>query len=225
MAAFLGIDPLSALVFLPALFAFVVGFLPQLLRGSAAQTKQIARWLALILSLLLTWQAVDIFFAYEQGGPTYQFVVKSEWFRLLNSSWHLGVDGISVTMVLLTGILTPLAILISWEIEDRAPMHLALILFFQTGLMGVFVAMDLMIFFLFYELSLVPMYFIIDQWGGPNRKYAATKFMIYSVGGTLGMLLATQLNRPHRWHLRNLRTGTNLAGLRWQGRSLPGDQP
>ncbi len=193
MAAFLGIDPLSALVFLPALFAFVVGFLPQLLRGSAAQTKQIARWLALILSLLLTWQAVDIFFAYEQGGPTYQFVVKSEWFRLLNSSWHLGVDGISVTMVLLTGILTPLAILISWEIEDRAPMHLALILFFQTGLMGVFVAMDLMIFFLFYELSLVPMYFIIDQWGGPNRKYAATKFMIYSVGGTLGMLLATQL--------------------------------
>ena len=193
MAAFLGMDPLTALIFLPAFFAFIVGFLPQLLGRNAAHVKQISRWLALALSLLLTWQAVDLFFAFERGGPTYQFVVKAEWFRLLNASWHLGVDGISVAMILLTAILTPLAILISWEIEDRAPMHLALILFFQTGLMGVFVAMDLMIFFLFYELSLVPMYFIIDQWGGPNRKYAATKFMIYSVGGTLGMLLATQL--------------------------------
>ena len=193
LAAFFGLDPLSSLIFLPALFAFIIGFLPQLLRISESNIKLIVRWLALLFSLLLTWQAVDLFLAFDQSGPTFQNVVKSEWFQLLNASWHLGIDGISVTMVLLTGVLTPLAILISWEIEDRAPMHLALILFFQTGLMGVFVAMDLMIFFLFYELSLVPMYFIIDQWGGPNRKYAATKFMIYSVGGTLGMLLATQL--------------------------------
>ena len=193
MAVFLGMDPLNGLIFMPAIFAFIVAFFPQLLRADTVQTRQIARWLALLFSLLLAWQAIDLFFAYDSSGPNYQWVVKSEWFRLLNSSWHLGVDGISITMILLTGILTPLAILISWEIEDRAPTHLALILFFQTGLMGVFVAQDLMIFFLFYELSLVPMYFIIDQWGGPNRKYAATKFMIYSVGGTLGMLLATQL--------------------------------
>jgi NADH-quinone oxidoreductase subunit M len=72
-------------------------------------------------------------------------------------------------------------------------MHMALILFFATGLMGVFVALDLMIFFLFWELSLVPMYFLINQWGGPNRHYASTKFMIYSLGGSLGFLLATQL--------------------------------
>ena len=193
MASFLGLDPLNSLIILPALFAFIVGFLPQLLRLSEGQVRIISRWLALGFSLLLTWLALDVFLAYQADGPSFQLVVKAEWFQLLNASWHLGVDGISVTMILLTGILTPLAILISWEVEDRASMHLALILFFQTGLMGVFIAMDLMIFFLFYELSLVPMYFIIDQWGGPNRKYAATKFMIYSVGGTLGMLLATQL--------------------------------
>jgi NADH-quinone oxidoreductase subunit M len=120
-------------------------------------------------------------------------VTESSWFELLGASWHLGIDGISATLVLLTGILVPLSILISWEIEDRVQFHLALILFFETGLMGVFVAMDLMIFFLFYELSLVPIYFLIDQWGGANRKYASTKFMIYSIGGTLGMLLASQL--------------------------------
>ncbi len=115
------------------------------------------------------------------------------WFDLLGANWHVGIDGISATMVLLTGILTPLAVLISFEIEDRVRMHMALLLFFETGLLGVFVALDLMVFFLFYELSLVPMYFIIDQWGGPNRKYASTKFFLYSVGGSLGMLLATQL--------------------------------
>src|SRR4029077_14691079 len=92
-----------------------------------------------------------------------------------------------------TGVLTPLAVLISFEIEDRVNVHMALILFFTTGILGVFVAMDLMVFFLFYELSLVPMYFLINQWGGPNRKYASTKFFIYSMGGSLGMLLAIQL--------------------------------
>jgi NADH-quinone oxidoreductase subunit M len=120
-------------------------------------------------------------------------VLQTEWFELLGASWHVGIDGISASMVLLTGLLSPLAILISWEIEERVNVHMALLLFFQTGLFGVFVAMDLMVFFLFYELTLVPMYFIIDQWGGPRRKYASTKFFIYSLGGSLGMLLATQL--------------------------------
>src|SRR5690606_6014537 len=94
-----------------------------------------------------------------------------------------------------------LAILISWEVDDRPNMHLALLLLFETGSMGVFLSMDLMVFFLFYELSLVPMYFLINQWGSPPQKgvkytgrlYASTKFMLYSIGGSLGMLLATQL--------------------------------
>jgi NADH-quinone oxidoreductase subunit M len=181
-----GLDPLSVLVVAPALGALLVAALPR-------DNKVLARWLSLAISIGIGALAVIVFFAYDRTEPGYQFVSQVEWFELIGASWHVGLDGISATMVLLTGILVPLAILISWEIEEQPKIHLALILFFQTGLMGVFVALDLMIFFLFYELSLVPIYFLINQWGGKNRKYASTKFFIYSMGGTLGMLLATQL--------------------------------
>jgi len=181
-----GLNPLSVLIFAPALGALLVLAVP-------SGNKVLARWISLAVAIGVGALAFVVFFAYDRTLGGYQFTTQTEWFTLLGSSWHLGVDGISVTMILLTGILLPLAILISWEIEDRAGVHLALILFFETGLMGVFVAQDLMIFFLFYELSLVPIYFLIDQWGGANRKYASTKFMIYSIGGTLGMLLASQL--------------------------------
>ena len=196
-----GIDALSVLVFGPALSAFVVASL-----ASLGPSKQVGRWVALILSLLLALLSVKVFFDYQAAGLAIgddQFIITqdSAWFEALNSRWTLGIDGISAVMVLLTGILTPLAILASWNIEDRSNMHLALLLFFETGSMGVFVAMDLMVFFLFYELTLVPMYFLINQWGSlpkagvrfSGRFYASTKFMLYSFGGTLGMLLATQL--------------------------------
>ena len=180
-----GVDILSFLVIAPVVGAVIMLLLPN--------QKQVARWAALAISLLIGAFCVVVFFAYDRGQSGYQMEVNVPWFPLLGASWHVGIDGISATMLLLTGILTPLAVLISWEIEERVNMHMALLLFFETGLIGVFVAMDLMVFFIFYELSLVPMYFIINQWGGPNRKYASTKFMIYSIGGSLGMLLATQL--------------------------------
>ncbi|MBL8161029.1 MAG: NuoM family protein [Anaerolineae bacterium] len=185
MQQILGIDVLTFLVIAPALAALIVLLMP----GS----KVIVRWTALGLATVIGAICVAVFFNYDRTQEGYQMVVNVPWFSLLGSHWHVGIDGVSAAMVLLTGILTPLAVLISWEIDERVNMHLALILFFETGLIGVFVALDLMIFFLFYELSLVPMYFIINQWGGPNRKYASTKFFIYSMGGSLGMLLATQL--------------------------------
>ncbi len=180
-----GFDVLSILVVAPALGALLVVVLPR--------NPWLGRILSLAISVAIGVLAVIVFFSYDRTNPDVQFTAQTQWFPLLNATWSVGIDGISAAMILLTGILVPLAILISWEIEDRVNVHLALILFFETGLMGVFVAQDLMIFFLFYELSLVPIYFLIDQWGGKNRKYAATKFMIYSIGGTLGMLLATQL--------------------------------
>ncbi|MDW8170993.1 MAG: NADH-quinone oxidoreductase subunit M [Anaerolineae bacterium] len=185
------IDPLNALIFGPALFGLIVLLLPH-------DNKWFARVGALVGALLIGALAILVFLGYQQAVTSidqaqFAYEIKIPWFTLLGASWHLGIDGISAAMVLLTGVLTPLAILVSWEVEERVNMHMALLLFFETGLMGVFVAMDLMVFFLFYELSLVPMYFIINQWGGPNRLYASTKFMIYSIGGTLGMLLATQL--------------------------------
>lgn len=196
-----GIDALSVLIFGPVVAAFIVAALAQLAPG-----KEIARWSALTFSLLLGAVAVAVFVVYQQWNPAIgqdQFLVAqdSEWFEILGARWTLGIDGISAVMILLTGLLTPLAVLASWNIEDRPNMHLALLLLFETGSMGVFASMDLMVFFLFYELSLVPMYFLINQWGSlpkegakySGRYYASTKFMIYSIGGTLGMLLATQL--------------------------------
>jgi NADH-quinone oxidoreductase subunit M len=179
------IDVLSFLVVAPAIGAFVLLVLPR--------QKILVRWAALLISGLIGAVAIAVFFAYNQDVGGYQFEQQFRWFDLLGASWHVGIDGISAVLVLLTGILIPLSVLISWEIDDRVNMHLALILFFETGLMGVFIAMDLMIFFLFWELSLVPMYFLINQWGGPNRQYASVKFMIYSIGGSLGFLLASQL--------------------------------
>jgi len=196
-----GIDALSVLVFGPALSAFAVAALAQL-----GPSKAVGRWLALTLSILIGLVSLAVFQHYQQAAPAIgeeQYLVAQdvEWFAALGARWTLGIDGISAVMVLLTGLLTPLAILASWHVEDRSNMHLALLLFFETGSMGVFVAMDLMVFFLFYELTLVPMYFLINQWGSlpkvglkfSGRYYASTKFMIYSFGGTLGMLLATQL--------------------------------
>lgn len=191
MTTIAGIDPLSLLVVSPAIAALIMLLLP-------SRNRLVGRWVALVMALLLAYFAIGVFFAYNanptpEAGMKYAMELNVPWFDLLGASWHVGIDGISAVMVLLTGILTPLAVLVSWEIEDRANAHLALILFFQTGLMGVFVTLDLMTFFLFWELSLVPMYFLINQWGGPNRQYASVKFMIYSLGGSLGFLLATQL--------------------------------
>ena len=201
MIQIFGIDALSVLIFGPALAAFVVAAMAQL-----GPSKSVGRWTALIFSILLAILSITVFFDYQAAAPAIgqdQYIVAQdvEWFTALGARWMLGIDGISVVMVLLTGILTPLAILASWNVEDRSNMHMALLLLFETGSMGVFAAMDLMVFFLFYELTLVPMYFLINQWGSlpkagikySGRFYASTKFMIYSFGGTLGMLLATQL--------------------------------
>ena len=201
MVLIFGIDALSVLIFGPALSAFIVAAMASLTPG-----KRLARWTALVLSLLIAALSIQVFFDYQAAGMAIgdePFIVTqdSPWFEALGARWTLGIDGISAVMILLTGILTPLAILASWNIDDRPNMHLALLLFFETGSMGVFAAMDLMVFFLFYELTLVPMYFLINQWGSmpkagvrfSGRFYASTKFMIYSFGGTLGMLLATQL--------------------------------
>ena len=96
-------------------------------------------------------------------------------------------------MVLLTTLLTPLALLASFSINDKVKAYMMLFLFLETGMLGVFMALDLLIFFVFWEVGLVPMYFLINQWGSANRNYASLKFMIYTMGGSLGLLLAVQL--------------------------------
>jgi NADH-quinone oxidoreductase subunit M len=183
----LNIDYLTFLLVAPALAGFALLLLPD--------NDTLQRWMALLFSSLIGVYSIFIFYAYSgmSGVDGYVFEVSYPWFSAIGANWHLGIDGISAAMILLTGILVPLAVLVSFEVHEGVKMHMALLLFFQIGLFGVFVALDLMIFFLFYELSLVPIYFLIKQWGGSNRLYASTKFFIYSMGGSLGMLLATQL--------------------------------
>jgi NADH-quinone oxidoreductase subunit M len=112
---------------------------------------------------------------------------------LINSRYIHGIDGISLSMILLTGILTPLAILISFSINERVRQYMALFLMLEMGLFGVFVSLDMIIFFIFWEIGLVPMYFLINQWGGADRNYASFKFFIYTMAGSIGMLLAFQV--------------------------------
>jgi len=184
----LNIDYLTLLLVLPALAGFTLLLLPD--------NDTLQRWMALLFSSVIGVYAISIFYAYQglaSPDAAYVMEVSYAWFSPIGANWHLGIDGVSAAMVLLTGILVPLAVLVSFEVHEGVKMHMALLLFFQIGLFGVFVALDLMIFFLFYELSLVPIYFLIKQWGGSNRLYASTKFFIYSMGGTLGMLLASQL--------------------------------
>ena len=123
----------------------------------------------------------------------YQFVTDYQWYQAIQSSLKLGVDGISLPMVLLTTLLTPLAVLASFKISQNLKAYLILFLLLETGSLGVFLSLDLLMFFVFWEIGLVPMYFLINQWGGEKRNYASLKFILFTMTGSLGLLLATQL--------------------------------
>ncbi|NDJ75864.1 MAG: NADH-quinone oxidoreductase subunit M [Chloroflexi bacterium] len=190
MLDFLRVDFLTLMILLPMVGALVVFLLPQ-------ERKQEARWIALGVSLVVLVMAIGVFYAVQANPPNspdeWAFEEEAEWFPQINAAWHVGVDSLSATMILLTGLLVPLAILISFEITERVQAAMALFLFLETGMLGVFCALDMMIFFLFWEIGLVPMYFLIFLWGGKNRRYAANKFFLYTMAGSLGLLLATQL--------------------------------
>jgi NADH-quinone oxidoreductase subunit M len=142
--------------------------------------------------LILPRMTSDLWVNYRPEVAGFQFEFKAVWFPQINSAYHVGVDGISVPMVLLTALLTPLALLISFNIKERVRAYLILFLMLETGMLGVFLALDLIVFFVFWEIGLVPMYFLINQWGGKERNYASFKFFIYTMAGSLGMLLTIQ---------------------------------
>lgn len=197
-------DIISVLTFLPLIGAGVVFFMPR------AQ-KRLARLVALGFSVVVLALSVVMFAQYAGGtcplgnvpaevqqaaqGSPYQFACQNfnTFFPLLGSNWHVGIDGLSATMILLSGILTPLAILVSFETTESVNEHMALFLFLETGLIGLFASLDLLVFFIFWEIGLVPMYFLINIWGGANRKYASFKFFLYTMAGSLGLLLSIQL--------------------------------
>jgi len=186
MMDFINTHLLSLILFLPTLVALVLFFLPK-------DEMKLIRWAALVGSLLPFALSLVLWFSFKSDATGFQFEEQYTWYEAINSSLHLGVDGLSLTMVLLTTFLTPLAILASFGITDRVKAFMMLFLFLETGMLGVFMALDLLIFFVFWEIGLVPMYFLINQWGSANRNYASLKFMIYTMGGSLGLLLAVQM--------------------------------
>ncbi|HXF86690.1 MAG TPA: NADH-quinone oxidoreductase subunit M [Anaerolineales bacterium] len=177
---------LSLILFLPALAAVIMLFLPR-------EENALLRWFAFGASLIPFLLSLVLWFRFNPGQPGFQFEENYPWYPAIGSTLHLGVDGLSLTMVLLTTLLTPLSILASFSITDRVKTYMILFLLLETGMLGVFMALDLLIFFVFWEVGLVPMYFLINQWGSANRNYASMKFMIYTMGGSLGLLLAVQL--------------------------------
>jgi NADH-quinone oxidoreductase subunit M len=177
---------LSLILFLPAFAAVIMLFLP------SGETK-LLRWFALGASLIPFALTIKLWNLFVPGMTGFQFQEQYEWYAAIGSSFHIGVDGISLAMVLLTTFLTPLAILASFSVTDRVKPYMMLFLFLEMGMLGVFMSLDLLIFFVFWEIGLVPMYFLINQWGSANRDYASLKFMIYTMGGSLGLLLAVQM--------------------------------
>ncbi|NOY98108.1 MAG: NADH-quinone oxidoreductase subunit M [Chloroflexi bacterium] len=177
---------LTSILFFPALAALVILFLPK-------DEVKLIRWAALIASLVPFGLTVLLWTNFNSGAAGFQFQEQYPWYEAINATFHVGVDGLSLTMVLLTTLLTPLAILASFSITDRVKAYMMLFLFLETGMLGVFLALDLLIFFVFWEIGLVPMYFLINQWGGANRNYASLKFMIYTMAGSLGLLLSIQM--------------------------------
>jgi len=186
MMDFINTHLLSLILFLPTLVALVLFFLPK-------DEMKLIRWAALVGSMLPLALSLVLWFSFKSDVAGFQFEEQYTWYEAINSSLHLGVDGLSLTMVLLTTFLTPLAILASFGITDRVKAFMMLFLFLETGMLGVFMSLDLLIFFVFWEVGLVPMYFLINQWGSANRNYASLKFMIYTMGGSLGLLLAVQM--------------------------------
>jgi NADH-quinone oxidoreductase subunit M len=177
---------LTLILFSPLAGMAVVLLLP-------SDEKKLIRWVALLFSLVPLIFSLVLWLEYDIGVPGYQFEQQTIWYAPINAGFHLGVDGISVSMILLTTILSPLAVLASYGIEDRIKMYMALFLLLEVGMLGVFMALDLIIFFLFWEVGLVPMYFLINQWGSANRRYASLKFILYTMAGSLGLLLSIQV--------------------------------
>ena len=180
------LQPLTILTFFPLVGVLALLFLP-------SDNKSLIRWTALGASLLTFGLSLWVLTKFTASNPDLQLVAKYDWITVAgwNIQYHLGVDGLSILLVLLTTFLTPISILSTWTaVEERVKDFMIFFLLLEVGMTGVFLAQDLFLFYIFWEFTLVPMYFLIGIWGGPRRIYAAVKFFLYTMAGSILMLLA-----------------------------------
>src|SRR6267154_1476896 len=173
---------LSIVLFTPLLGLLVLVCIPSSKARAIKLCANVTAFVGFLVSLpLVIW---------FDPGKDYQFVERASWIPSLGATYHLGIDGIGLLLVMLTTVIGWVAILASWNgITERLKEYYAFFLILQTGMLGVFMALDFLLFFVFWETVLVPMYFIIGIWGGPRRVYAAIKFMIYTLIGSVLMFL------------------------------------
>ncbi len=193
----LGVGILSWMTFLPVLGMVIVLLLNK-------ENKNAVRWTSVFVTGLQIILAVVVYLKFNRGmagvntEEGFQFIEKVSWIDIKSVSWFgkihidyfLGIDGISVLMVILTAIISFIAVFASWGIEKSIKGYFALLLLLDAGMMGVFVSLDFFLFYVFWEIMLLPMYFLIGIWGGPRREYAAIKFFLYTLFGSVLMLLA-----------------------------------
>ncbi|MFD0987268.1 NADH-quinone oxidoreductase subunit M [Methyloligella solikamskensis] len=176
---------LSTVTFLPVLGALLIG----LLRSDDESAARNARWIALWTTLITFVISLLIWRDFDPTTADFQFVEHREWLGPIN--FHMGVDGISMLFIILTTFLMPLCILASWlSVKTRVKEYMIAFLVLETLMIGVFGALDLVLFYIFFEGGLIPMFLIIGIWGGPRRVYASFKFFLYTLAGSLLMLLA-----------------------------------
>ncbi len=182
-----GLPLLSAVTFLPTLGAVLILFI----RGEPEVVARNARWAALWTSLLTFVLSLFLWFGFDSASHEFQFVEEAAWIPSFNISYHMGIDGISLFFVLLSTLLTPVCVLASWEsIKVRVKEYMIVFLVLETLMVGMFCALDFVVFYMFYEGVLIPMFLIIGVWGGPRRVYSAFKFFLYTLLGSVLMLLA-----------------------------------
>ena len=183
---FLTNNLLTIITFLPVVGALLLLLVP----GDGENGKNLARWIALVTSLATFALSLWMWSRYNPADPGFQFVENYEW---IGSSigYRMGVDGVSILFVVLTALLIPACVLSSWgSIDKRVREYMLVFLILETLCIGVFTALDLAMFYVFFEGSLIPMFLIIGIWGGARRIQAAYKFFFYSFTGTVLMLLA-----------------------------------
>jgi len=179
----LGVPVLTFLIFFPTVGALLILLLP----SSKPKTVRVA---AFLVSLVTFSASVPLFTLFDSTHRGMQFEEQAPWVPGLGISYHLGVDGISMLLILLTTLLTAISILASFTaITSRVKAYMVTFLLLETGMIGVFAALDLFLFYIFWETMLIPMYLLIGIWGGPRRVYAAVKFILYTVAGSLLMLV------------------------------------
>ena len=199
---------LSLAIWTPIVFGAVL-----LALGRESQA-QLVRWIALIGSVISFLVTIPLYTGFRLGTAEMQFVEKTSWIERFNVNYHLGVDGISVWFVLLTAFITIIVVIAGWEvIQRKVNQYMAAFLILSGLMVGVFAALDGVLFYVFFEATLIPMYLIIGIWGGPNKIYAAFKFFLYTLLGSLLMLVA--------FIYLYTSSGGSFDILTWHGLPLP----